>query len=248
MAEVRRKKENIKVSEIAHDVFEGARSIHAGQGCTALNKLLSCLNVPNISLDEYKRYERLVGPAIEEAAKDSCRQGALEEKKLIIQRVGELCGALSPEIITDIYPHLNIFEFTNNNTACDISLFDTGVGEIVTIIISYDMERSKRGNGRSYERLNGYDTHKCRKNFSGSAKAMEPSVGSQLIKNSCILREAGLKVKVVIGHEDSSTMAAGRRGNDEKIHKLADSNHLRKNFSRDLYNLRGLYGFRGAAK
>ncbi|KAK0169423.1 hypothetical protein PV328_012068 [Microctonus aethiopoides] len=90
MAEVRRKKENIKVSEIAHDVFEGARIIDISESAENLN----CLNVPNISLDEYKRYERLVGPAIEEAAKDSCRQGALEEKKLIIQRVGELCGAL----------------------------------------------------------------------------------------------------------------------------------------------------------
>ncbi|KAK0075287.1 hypothetical protein PV326_011731 [Microctonus aethiopoides] len=168
MAEARRKKENIKVPEIAHDVFEGARivdikelaenlkcrqcerilslkdtvkethmglhsifhitckkcdivnkvqsgkthktnenssycdvntkavlgSIYAGQGYTALNKLLSCLNVPNIPSDVYKRYEMLVGPTIEEAAKDSCRQGALEEKKLIIQRVDELCEAL----------------------------------------------------------------------------------------------------------------------------------------------------------
>ncbi|KAK0073150.1 hypothetical protein PV325_010197, partial [Microctonus aethiopoides] len=183
------------------------------------------------------------------AAKDSCRQGALEEKKLIIQRVDELCEALPPEIITDIYPHLNILKSsTNNNTACDISQFDTGVGEIVNIIISYDMGWSKRGNGRSYDSLNGYGTiigflSGKILDFStrNRAKAMEPSVGSQLVNNSCILREAGLKVKVVIGDEYSSTMAAIRRGNDEQIHKLADSNHLRKNFSRDLYNLQTTY-------
>ncbi|KAK0072472.1 hypothetical protein PV326_014432 [Microctonus aethiopoides] len=159
MTEGRKKKRNIKVTEKAHDVLDGARivdikelaenlkcrkcgqvislqdtvnethlelhsifhitfpsgkthktndnssysdvntkavlgSIHAEQGCTALNKILSCLNIPIINSNVYKRYERIVGPAIENAAKDSCRQGALAERKLIIECVDELCQEL----------------------------------------------------------------------------------------------------------------------------------------------------------
>lgn len=126
---------------------------------------------------------------------------------------------------------------------------------------------SKRGNGRSYDSLNGYGTiigclskrildyttrnrsckkcelghiktdHDCRLNFEGSAKSMEADAGVQLINNSTILKETGLKVKVVIGDEDSSTIAAVRKDNFKKIHKLTDKNHLVKNFSNELYTL-----------
>ncbi|XP_046590208.1 uncharacterized protein LOC124293408 [Neodiprion lecontei] len=146
--------------------------------------------------------------------------------------------------------------------------FDTGVGNIVNIIVSYDMGWSKRGNGRSYNSLNGYGTitgflsvkvldfasrnkkcrrctaghdksdHDCRQNFSGSAKAMDPDVGATLVNDSTILKETGLNVKVLIGDEDSSTIAAVRQNNPQSVHELTDANHLRKNFMSALYDLR----------
>ncbi|XP_043284941.1 uncharacterized protein [Venturia canescens] len=155
----------------------------------------------------------------------------------------------------------------NNNSP----IFDKALGEIVNIIVSYDMGWSKRGNGRSYDSLNGYGAiigmlsgkvldyatrnrkckkcdlghsesdHDCRKNFQGSAKAMEASVGAQLINNSSILEAAGVKVRVVIGDEDSSTMAAVRKENPQVIYKLADRNHLSKNFVSDLYKIKPLF-------
>ncbi|XP_046737765.1 uncharacterized protein LOC124406400 [Diprion similis] len=66
-------------------------AVHSGIGETALNKLLACLNVPPISANLYKRYEREIGPAIEAAAKDSCREAAKEEKQLVIANVDKLC-------------------------------------------------------------------------------------------------------------------------------------------------------------
>ncbi|XP_043271199.1 uncharacterized protein [Venturia canescens] len=66
-------------------------AVHSGIGETALNKLLACLNVPPISANLYKRYEREIGPAIEAAAKDSCRKAAEEEKQLVIANVDKLC-------------------------------------------------------------------------------------------------------------------------------------------------------------
>lgn len=131
---------------------------------------------------------------------------------------------------------------------------------------------SKRGNGRSYDSLNGYgaiigflsgkvldfatrnrkcrmcdagrakDKHDCRKNFQGSAKAMKPDVGAELVNRSTILKETGLNVCVLIGDEDSSTIATVRRGNNsQKIYKLADTNHLRKHFVSELYELQKSY-------
>lgn len=144
--------------------------------------------------------------------------------------------------------------------------FDAALGEIINILVFFDTGWSKRGNDKNYDSLNGYSTiigflsgkildyatrnrkcyqcdsghpktsHDCRLNFVGSAKAMEADAGVQLINHSKILQEAG--VKVVIGDEDSSMIAAVRKDNPEiKIHKLADKNHLQKNMSNELYKL-----------
>lgn len=68
--------------------------LHAGIGCTSLNKVLACANIPPISKDLYKRYERIVGPAIEAVAKESCQSAAEEERQLVIQKIDELCNEL----------------------------------------------------------------------------------------------------------------------------------------------------------
>jgi len=134
-------------------------------------------------------------------------------------------------------------ESVNNN---DQVGFDRRLGEIVNIIVSYDMGWSKRGNGRSYDSLNGYgaiiglfskkildyrtrnrkcyscmlgipvDKHDCRKNFIGSAKSMEADAGTELLTKSSILKETNLNAMVIVGDEDSSLMASVRRAEPEK--------------------------------
>lgn len=175
------------------------------------------------------------------------------------------------DVVDDVYPNLQILHSSSNRntTAIDTTnvTFDEALGNVVNIIISYDMGWSKRGNGRSYDSLNGYGTiigflsgkildyatrnrkctlcdlghtnmdHDCRKNFEGSAKAMEAHAGAALINNSDILKTVGLKVRVVIGDEDSSTISAVRKENAKTIYKLADKNHLIKNFGKELYEL-----------
>ena len=59
-----------------------------------MNKILACLNIPQISDTLFKRYEREVGPAIEKAAKESCKRAAEEERKLIIENIEKLCDEL----------------------------------------------------------------------------------------------------------------------------------------------------------
>ncbi|KAK0167761.1 hypothetical protein PV327_001625 [Microctonus hyperodae] len=100
------------------------------------------------------------------------------------------------------------------------SNFDKTLGTIVNIIVSYDMSWSKRGNGRSYDSLNGYGA------IIGSAKAMEADAGAELLTRSIILKECDLNVKIAVGDEDSSLMSAVNKSNHvNKIYKLADMNH-----------------------
>ncbi|CAD6232756.1 GSCOCG00012233001-RA-CDS [Cotesia congregata] len=259
-------------------------TVHAGMGCTALNKLLACLNIPTISSTLFKRYEREIGPALEERARESCKQAAEEERQLVIDNIINLSKELNPlilyppEIVQEIYlfmtdlqasnaENISSLDCNNNTTVYNPAKFDLAVGQIVNIILSYDMGWSKRGNGRSYDSLNGYgtvigflskkildfssrnrkcrlcdlghkkDDHDCRKNFEGSAKAMEPDVGAQLLNNSTILQNASVSARVLIGDEDSSTIANVRRNIREKIFKLADKNHLNKHFVNELYGL-----------
>ncbi|XP_043476705.1 uncharacterized protein LOC122507836 [Leptopilina heterotoma] len=69
-------------------------AFHAGIGRTQLNKILACLNVPNITTKVYRQYEQEVGPAIEETARDSCKKSAREERKLVLERLEDLREAL----------------------------------------------------------------------------------------------------------------------------------------------------------
>jgi len=49
-------------------------------------------------------------------------------------------------------------ENNNDVPTSNTKNFDIALGEIISIIVSYDMGWSKRGNGRSYDSLNGYAT------------------------------------------------------------------------------------------
>ncbi|XP_074109350.1 uncharacterized protein LOC141534112, partial [Cotesia typhae] len=261
-------------SDINTGIVLGA--VHAGYGCTGLNKILACANIPTISPQLFKRYEREVGPAIEEAAKESCKRAAKEEQQLVNENIDKLCELFFPlprpqKIVEEIYPHhaklkSSIVDLDENNN----TTYDSAVGEVVNIIVSYDMGWSKRGNGKSYDSLNGYGTiigflsgkildyadkirkckfcdlgrkkedHDCRKNFVGSAKAMEASAGADLVNNSTVLKETNLEARVLIGDEDSCTIAAVRRGNPKKFlnfYALAQNVGDSKNLAKAIRNI-----------
>ncbi|KAK0159463.1 hypothetical protein PV327_011116, partial [Microctonus hyperodae] len=72
-----------------HVNFKVALAIlDGGIGETQLNTILSALNVPTINHNSIKRYERLVGPAIETVVKDSCHEALKVERELTILNEG----------------------------------------------------------------------------------------------------------------------------------------------------------------
>lgn len=127
---------------------------------------------------------------------------------------------------------------------------------------------SKRGNGKSYDSLNGYGTiigylskkildfgtrnrkckmcnngheaesHICRRNYEGSAKSMEADLAASLVNESDILTQAGVSVRVLVGDDDSSAISAIIQGTTHKIFKLSCRVHLSKKFVKNLYKLK----------
>ncbi|KAJ8666773.1 hypothetical protein QAD02_008435 [Eretmocerus hayati] len=207
---------------------------HAGVGRTELNKILACLDLPVIHPSVYRKYEREVGPAIEKQAKLSCNRAAKEERRLIIQNIQELEKELPPELSA-------LFDNVRLDVDTSTEEFDKSLSILLNIIVSYDMGWSRRATGKSYNSKNGKapETHDCLRNCPSSSKAMEASVGTELVLKSQILKENNMKVQVLIGDEDSTLMASISNADpNHGIRKLADNNHVLKNFSKKIYLLR----------
>ena len=84
----------MKIQKYITSNYKITGTVYAGIGCTALNKILACLNIPEISKDLFKRYGREVGPAMEATAQGSCRSAAVEERRLVIENIYKLCNDL----------------------------------------------------------------------------------------------------------------------------------------------------------
>ncbi|XP_043283532.1 uncharacterized protein [Venturia canescens] len=74
-------------------VFAGV--LYSGSSCTALNKLLACLNIPTMSDHIFQKYEEEVGSALEEKAKEICKRATEEEREATIERMEQLCREYS---------------------------------------------------------------------------------------------------------------------------------------------------------
>ncbi|XP_011876984.1 PREDICTED: uncharacterized protein LOC105567056, partial [Vollenhovia emeryi] len=215
-------------------------SIHAGLGCESINKFLQVIDVPGMSSRTFKKHEREIGPVVEEIAKASCKEACNLERSLTLKNLNHL---------------EKLFETNNNND------------NIVRVFAAYDMGWSRRSNGRQYDSLNGYGSligkesglvldfatknrkcrrcdighepsnHDCRKNFQGSAKAMEPDAAVDLCVKSSILKENNIQVGVFIGDNDSSSICAVQKQSTHNVVKQSDKNHTAKGVKNLLYKI-----------
>lgn len=77
-------------------------------------------------------------------------------------------------------------------------------------------------------------THRCYRNWQGSAKAMEPDMAVEMVRN--IVKE-GTKVAEIIMDDDTTTIHRIQSEVDETITKRTDRNHICKRFTNQLYHL-----------
>ncbi|XP_062579761.1 uncharacterized protein LOC134241754 [Saccostrea cucullata] len=78
-------------------------------------------------------------------------------------------------------------------------------------------------------------THDCRKNWTGSSKAMEPDMCIEMLKD---LGEKEARVGTIIMDNDTTTIARARTEVNPALKKQSDKNHTLKQFTNKLYDLK----------
>lgn len=166
-----------------------------------------------------------------------------------------------------IFP--NIDDFLNLSEEDKIKL-SKNYDFIVRFAASFDMGWTTRGTGRSYDSLSGFaalvgffsnkildyvglnrkcnkcdhgakaNHPGCRKNFVGSAKAMEPRAATIFAKESSVLKECNLQWAVPICDNDSGIISAIKSVTDYEIIKHADKNHTSGGLVKQLYKTKTL--------
>lgn len=79
--------------------------------------------------------------------------------------------------------------------------------------------------------------HDCRKNFRGSAKAMEPAATEKLV-TSPLLKGCNAEVGLIVTDGDSLAIEAARNACDHEIAHQNDKNHVSKGVKGELYKLK----------
>jgi hypothetical protein len=77
--------------------------------------------------------------------------------------------------------------------------------------------------------------HKCRKNWSGSSKAMEPFLTLKCLQD---LKGNGLDVNALTMDDDTSTFTRAKRCLFPSLRKNSDKNHVVKNMTNSLYKVK----------
>lgn len=88
------------------------------------------------------------------------------------------------------------------------------------------------------ERNPGKEHKGCAKNHTKSAKAMESDMAVELVFRNELLVKHKVRIRTLIGDDDSSANAALRRLSPYTIFKWSDFNHVRKTFNTKLWEIR----------
>ena len=76
--------------------------------------------------------------------------------------------------------------------------------------------------------------HDCRKNWDGSAKAMEADMVVEMVKTA---KESDVSVGIITGDEDSTSISRTRHEVSPDIEKRSDNNHVKKILASSLFYL-----------
>ncbi|XP_062617800.1 uncharacterized protein LOC134279410 isoform X2 [Saccostrea cucullata] len=188
-----------------------AAMINEGLGETQVNGLLASLNIPTITQKSLKEREREVGNQLDLMAEESCRQHLRREIEMSEGNLSaSFDGAWQKRGTGRAY----------NSLTGHASLF----GEKTKKLIGYSV-MAKKCRICAAAKVKGVPPrkHKCRVNWTGSAKAMEPAMACQMLKN---VEDEGVKVLVV------------KASVNPNISKKSDSNHTKKGFTGSLIELK----------
>ncbi|XP_048749762.1 uncharacterized protein LOC125647095 [Ostrea edulis] len=202
-----------------------AGMINGGLGETHVNTLLAILNIPGICHANLKEREREVGQKLEEMAIASCSRNLANEVALTDSQedgiVASFDGAWQKRGTGRAYNSL-----TGHATL---------IGQKTGKCVGYAL-KSKKCRICSAAKVKNVTPrkHNCKKNWSGSAKAMEPAMACEMLQS---ILDSGEKVSTLVMDNDSTTIARVKSTVDKSITKRCDSNHTKKGFTASLIEL-----------
>eukprot|EP00112_Aurelia_sp_Birch-Aquarium-sp1_P014841 Seg323.9 transcript_id=Seg323.9/GoldUCD/mRNA.D3Y31 product="hypothetical protein" protein_id=Seg323.9/GoldUCD/D3Y31 len=208
-------------SEVEEEMVLGC--IHTGLGHSHLEAFLSITGLPCIAEEKFKVLERKVGAAVESIARESVERWREKEKNVEMKTFGNngLKGA---------------FDASWSKRGGGYNAL-SGRGTIIGVntgkCIDFGMKNKNCRTCNNAKRLSQEPSqHDCRKNFSGTAKAMEPAICEDLFKREYY--------RVLVGDEDSSPEARIRNLVNPNIEKWADKNHVLRTLGKKLHESRTL--------
>ncbi|CAC5412427.1 unnamed protein product [Mytilus coruscus] len=214
----------VELDVIADHLQQSA--IDLGLGEHQINGLLSILNIPTVSHCMIDNRIREVGDVIESVADESMEEWT--EKEMTRESDGNDNVTVSVDAAWQRRGSGRSYDSLTGH--CSMIGLKTGK------VINYKW-RSKACRICQRAEISGNipRVHKCNKNFTGSAKAMEPDMVVDMVKES---RSKGANITAIIGDEDTTTIARLRAKVDPTIVKLSDSNHMKKPIRNRLYELK----------
>lgn len=202
-----------------------AAMIHTGIGETHITDFFNILNIPPPARKTIKKREREVGQSFEKIAKKSCEDSL---NSVINSHNGE-CSSLVASY--DMGWQRRSSGRTYNSMSGHGALFENDSKSIIAYGARITTCRFCEVASRDGRTPNKHD---CRRNWSGSSKAMEQSVAVELLTNT---RTPTSAVKTIIMDDDTTTLAHLRKEYDPNMVKWSDSNHAKKTLTNMLYKL-----------
>ncbi|VDI44533.1 Hypothetical predicted protein [Mytilus galloprovincialis] len=199
--------------------------IHAGMGATHVNNFLAGLNVPPVHSSTIRKKEKEIGKKIQEVAAESCKSVQIKEKDLSNGKVEASFDGGWQKRGTG-------WQYDSNTGHASMIGLKTGK------VMDYAYRsRSCRVCEVHEERKETVSAHDCCRNWKGTSKGMEPDMAVEMTHK---LNDSGCQIKVLHADNDSTTTSR-LKVHFEDLEKKDDQNHVKKGFSKKLYELSKKY-------
>lgn len=202
---------------------------HSGIGPVQLNNLFTSMNLPNISESLIRRRCDEVGPVLEDLAEESTSKALCEEGHLSATNSIESTGITASA--DGAYQRRGSGRCYNSLSGT-ATLIGKRTGKIVGFSARYKRCRKCDVAKAKHRTPN---KHACKKNWTGTAKSMEPDMIVEILKE---VKDKNNPVVTLIGDDDCTAFNRARCEVSSCIEKLSDKNHVKKNISNKLYKLK----------
>ncbi|CAC5388280.1 unnamed protein product [Mytilus coruscus] len=195
--------------------------IHAGIGATHVNNFLGALNVPPVNSSTIKKKEKEIGKKIFEVARESCQSNQKKEQLMSNGKV---------EASFDAGWQKRGTGWNYDSNTGHASMIGTMTGKVIDF-----SHRSRNCKVCEYHmgRKETVPSHDCSINWQGTSKGMEPDMALEMTHN---LKDNGCPIHVLHADNDSTTTAR-LKVDFKELQKKDDQNHIKKGFSKKLYDL-----------